>query len=145
MEKTKRLIINTAILDHGKHENIELNGVKLLVFESGVIYRYLKDWPFLKLIENTANSSKGYNKIMLNKMKVYRQDLMCYAFQELDITDTNQQVDHIDGDKLNNDINNLKIVTLEHHQTKACKCLFKDEEEEHKARQAAKLLYDIFV
>ena len=67
------IIVNTEIELNGVHKIIELNGVKLLVFESGIIYRYIKSWPYLKLI--------GSNRIEFNRMKVYKHQIMYYAFK----------------------------------------------------------------
>ena len=68
----------------------------------------------LVLVENTANNGDGYNRIRLNKKVIRRHRIMCYTFKYLDINDLKQEVDHIDGNRLNNNIENLRIVS--HHQ-----------------------------
>ena len=41
---------------------------------------------------------------------------MCYCFKSLDLTDTKIIIDHIDHDKLNNNIENLRIVSNQQNQ-----------------------------
>jgi hypothetical protein len=67
------IIVNTEIELNGLHKIIELNGVKLLVFESGIIYRYIKSWPYLKLIDS--------NRLEFNRMKFYKHQIMSCAFR----------------------------------------------------------------
>ena len=98
-----------------QYKFIEMNGVKLFVMKSGVIYRFFnnKRW---KLIENTNNHVDGYNKIGLNKKLFLRHRVMCYAYRKLDIMNYKLQIDHIDGDRLNNHIDNLRIVSHQQNQ-----------------------------
>jgi len=53
------------ILSNVNSKIILLNGVKLLVFESGTIYRFSSK-DKLKLVINSANQSKGYNRFGIN-------------------------------------------------------------------------------
>ena len=103
-------------LEHGDYTVIDRNGTQLLMFKSGKVYRWSKcrGW---KCVSNTANRTDGYNQIIVgrkednNLQPFYRHRLMGYAFLNLDIDDPKLQIDHIDGNRLNNHIDNLRIVT----------------------------------
>ena len=105
-------------LEHGEYEIIEKHGTRLLLFKSGKVYRWSK-CGYWKFIPNTKNLNSGYNLIGVgqkenNNLKLYlRHRLLAYAFLNLDIENTKLQVDHIDGDRLNNNINNLRIVNCQ--------------------------------
>lgn len=96
----------------------ELHGVKFN-YEYGNVYQlyHLKkgdEWKERK----TQISNKGYKRFefMINK-KRYNFSLHRLVYwlhnREWDILDSNQDnsIDHIDGDKLNNNIENLRLVT----------------------------------
>ena len=93
---------------------ITLNGVKLLVYQNGMILRYSD--------KNYRTLSKGWNhcdgwlrvdyKVIEIKHKPYLiHRIVAFAFLGLDINNVNQIVDHIDRNKLNNNLTNLRIVT----------------------------------
>jgi hypothetical protein len=100
--------ITAEILQHGEYKIIELLGKKLLVFKSGTIYRWMKS-NFWKLIE-TKNNSNGYNLIKVDNKLIRRHRIMAFTFLNLDINNSKQEVDHINGDKLNNHVDNLRLV-----------------------------------
>ena len=100
--------IDIEILENGLYKIIALDGVELLVFENGTIYRKIKgNW---RIINNTANSSAGYNKIKVNYKDVLRHRIIGHTFLNLEINNPKQQIDHIDHNKLNNSLINLRIV-----------------------------------
>ena len=94
---------------------ITLNGVKLLVYRNGMIlrfyekgrYHYHKGWNCCL----EAISTNGYRTISLQKQRYYVHRIMGYAYLELDITDTNRLIDHIDRKRDNNRLDNLRIVS----------------------------------
>jgi hypothetical protein len=88
---------------------IIINGTSLLVERSGTIHRYLKNGD-LKLIPNTDNS-KGYNVIYCNGKTYFRHRIIAYAYLELDIDNPKLVVDHINHDKINNCVDNLRVCS----------------------------------
>ncbi len=77
----------------------------LIVFENGTIYREFK--TKCKLIKPIAGSH-GYCTIRINGNNMLVHRLIMEAFRgKSDLT-----VDHIDGNKLNNSLDNLEYVTL---------------------------------
>jgi len=69
-----------------------------------------KGW---KIVENNDNHY-GYNVIEINKKKILRHRLIAYCFLGLDDIVGNREktnvIDHIDGNKLNNSVINLRIT-----------------------------------
>ena len=60
--------------------------------------------------EGSINNS-GYVRVRLNG-KVYKNHrIIAYAFLGLDINNPKQIIDHIDKNRQNNNVNNLRIVT----------------------------------
>jgi hypothetical protein len=68
--------------------------------------------PYWKLIKNIAHHPYGYNKIGIdNKMYLrHRIIAFCY-FGNFELNDVSVEIDHRDGNKLNNSIENLKVGT----------------------------------
>ena len=88
---------------------LELNEVKLKVYESGEIYRlYKKGWR----LRTGSNDKDGYRTIQLNikNFKIHR--IVYKAFNpEWNIYDTKQQIDHINRVRDDNRIINLRVCT----------------------------------
>jgi len=100
---------------------VVVNNQKLTVYRCGDVYRLKKngDWRF---IENT-NNKHGYNTINCCKKQYSRHRIIAYAYLNLDIDDTTQEVDHINGDKICNHLDNLRIVShqINQHNRKTAK------------------------
>lgn len=91
----------------------------LIVFENGTIYREFK--TKCKLIKPIAGSS-GYCKISVNGNNMLVHRLIMEAFRgKSDLT-----VDHIDGNKLNNSLDNLEYVTRQENLTRSWKIGLRD-------------------
>ena len=101
-------LIDVEILLEQNHKKIVLDGVEMLIFKNGKMY--IKSYNKFKLIDNIANSYGGYNQICINKKLIYRHRIMAHVFLNLNINDKVHIINHINNDKLNNDINNLKVV-----------------------------------
>ena len=97
------------IVDRGKLNVVTVNGCKFLCYANGDIYRICKGIP--KLTENKLNHIAGYNHISCKNKNILRHRIIAYAFLNLDINNSKSFIDHVNRDKLNNHINNLRIVT----------------------------------
>ena len=95
---------------------ITLNGVKLLVYLNGMIlifsdkvrgHHLKKGWSEVK---GTINYC-GYIIIFINGKHFLKHRIVGYSFLGLDIDNPKQHIDHIDRNKLNNNMNNLRIVS----------------------------------
>lgn len=100
---------------------VTFNSQKLMVYRNGDVWRLLKNGDY-RFVENRANCAYGYNRINCNNKMVKRHRIIAYAYLNLDIENTTLQIDHIDGDRINNHVDNLRIVSNQenqHNQTKA--------------------------
>jgi len=93
---------------------ILINGQKLQVFEDGRVDRWFRGIYF-KQVKNVDND-KGYNRIGCNGKMYMRHRIIGFAFLGLDIDDLTLQIDHKNGDKLNNNVSNLRIVSNQENQ-----------------------------
>ena len=98
----------------------ELHGTKFN-YEYGNIYRlwnYKKgdEWREIKIFTST-NGYKRFDFWVNKKRYTFKLHRLVYWLhnREWDILDSNQDnsIDHIDGDKLNNNIENLRVVTCQ--------------------------------
>ena len=117
---------------------------------------------------NTANNKDGYNFILINRKPIFRHRLIASCFLELDINDLTIEVDHINRERLDNSLENLRLVSRQQQcfnkGAKGCSfhkrdkkwyaqiCVnqkqthlgsFKTEQEAHQAYLDAKVLYHI--
>ena len=86
------------------------------------------------LIGKHNNNDNGYNKVVINKIPIRRHRLIAFCFLGLEnIIGTkggNDVIDHIDHNKLNNAVENLRITTPQgNNQNKTCKGYYYDKRE----------------
>jgi hypothetical protein len=116
--------VNEEMKQNGEYKIINLKGVFLCVFKNGEIYRWNNKYknPKFTLIPNVSNHTDGYNTLRVDKNLIRRHRVICYTFKNLDIDNEKLHIDHIDGNRINNNINNLRIVNNQQNcfnQTKA--------------------------
>jgi hypothetical protein len=94
---------------------VVINGRWLVVNKMGEVYG-LKANGEMKIIENVSNDNTGYNRIRCGNKMTKRHRIIAYIYLGLDLENPKQQIDHIDGNKLNNSLDNLRIVTHQQNQ-----------------------------
>ena len=98
-----------------------INGTELMVYRTGDVYRKFKKIGW-KIVKNSANMPDGYNRIGCGGKMYLRHRIIAYAYLGLNIEDTAQCIDHINGNKIDNTVDNLRIVSNQenqHNHTKA--------------------------
>ena len=84
----------------------EFDGTRLKIYENGEMFRWIKgNWRLANY------KSKGYLRIMINYKYYQQHRLISLFFLGLDIDDNTSEIDHIDRNRLNNSIDNLRIVS----------------------------------
>ena len=80
-------------------------------YRDGRVERYLY-WhkkPFWQIVPNTANHTDGYNQVNVDGKAIFRHRIITFCFiADFDITNPKEMPDHIDGNKLNNAVENLR-------------------------------------
>lgn len=94
---------------------VVINGRRLVVNRMGEVYGLKADGN-MRLIENVANDKTGYSRILCGSKMTKRHRIIAYTYLGLDLENPKQQIDHIDGNKLNNSLDNLRVVTHQQNQ-----------------------------
>lgn len=100
---------------------VEVHGQMFRCYRNGDVFRLLQSGEY-SMVNNYKNEKNGYNQIKSNKTMIKRHRLMLYAFTEFDIYNPKLIVDHIDGNKLNNCLENLRVVTSQENQHNMIHC-----------------------
>ena len=114
-------------MENEDYRIITLHDNKLKVYRDGIIqrkfvYKYgTRDGKYkkgdIKWVEiGSLHKSSGYYRIKLNKKFYLIHRVMGYAFLGLDIDNPTQIIDHIDRNKTNNNVVNLRIVTKQQNE-----------------------------
>ena len=97
-------------MDFNDYEGIEINGRRLFINKEGNIYCLTNENNY-KLIPNIVNKKNKYSRVKCGGKYFYRHRIMGYAFLGLDLKNSKTQIDHIDGNRENNNVSNLRIVS----------------------------------
>lgn len=143
---------------------VYINGEMVYVNRFGDLWR----WKYNKFRKsNVKQEITGYIRIQICKNNIRQHRIMALAFLGLDINNKDIEVDHINGVRHDNRLENIRLVTHQqnqHNRTKALGCswskwhnkwksqicvngkdiyigVFKTEEEAHKSYLEAKLIY----
>lgn len=94
---------------------VVINGRRLVVNKNGDVYG-MKSNGNIRIIPNVANDKTGYSRIRCGNKITKRHRIIAYTYLGLDLEKPKQQIDHIDGNKLNNSLDNLRVVTHQQNQ-----------------------------
>jgi len=78
--------------------------------ENGELFRKLKIGGNWKMVKNKKNSTNGYCLVGVLKTTIFYHRLVYILANKQDIS-AGYMIDHVDGDTLNNKIENLRVVT----------------------------------
>ena len=85
----------------------EFDEVRLKIYENGEMFSWIK--CNLKLVDTIDKD--GYLRIKINNKMYLQHRIIGLFFLGLDIDDNTSCIDHIDRNRLNNSIDNLRIVS----------------------------------
>lgn len=90
---------------------IIIGETSLKVYENGDIYKIYKRCPNKGYIKCKSTPNNGYLKVRIDDTKILIHRIVAFVFLGLDLEDSTQIIDHIDRNKLNNNVSNLHIVS----------------------------------
>lgn len=89
---------------------VTIDNTQLDVFEDGCILRKMRSGRWKEIV-NKMNHNKGYNVILINKRQYMRSSIIAHVFLEYDLKDKKQFVCHLNLERLNCEVSNLRLVT----------------------------------
>ena len=117
-------------------QNLRLDSVSCIIYRWKIYKTKPNCWKPIKFTETIH----GYLQCQINRKKYKKHRLVYYANnQDWDITDgsmATNSIDHIDGDKLNNNIINLRVVTHQQNHFNRTKAKGYTWDKHHKKWQA---------
>jgi hypothetical protein len=98
--------IEIEVLEKDNHKRIYFNNIELIIFKKGKI---LKENNSGLWKENNVINQDGYNTIKINGKMYLNHYILAHVFLNMDINNTSKEVNHIDGIKTNDNIQNLRV------------------------------------
>lgn len=98
---------------------IDSTNAKWIVCDNGTIQKIPKDTHIIENVSSYINKKNGYLKAHINGKYVFVHRVIAELF--CDNPNRYEQVDHIDGNKLNNRADNLEWVTASENMRRAYK------------------------
>lgn len=89
---------------------VTIRGSEFDVSDDGTIKRKLLSGRW-KEVKNKANHNKGYNVILINKKQFMRSSIIAHAFLDYNLDEKKYFVTHLDLDRLNCKLTNLRLVS----------------------------------
>lgn len=89
---------------------VTIRGSEFDVFDDGTIKRKLLSGRW-KEVNNKSNHNKGYNVILINKKQFMRSSIIAHAFLDYNLDEKKYFVTHLDLDRLNCKLINLRLVS----------------------------------
>jgi len=90
---------------------VTIRNTELDVNEDGTIMRKLLSGRW-KEIKNNENHKEHYNVIMINKKQYMRSSIIAHVFLEYNLDEKKYFVSHLDLNRLNCKVSNLRLVSL---------------------------------
>lgn len=90
---------------------VEVNGQIFKAYKNSDLYRLLKNGNY-KQVVNNGNNINGYCQVRCHaKMYLYHRIIYAAFNPSFNIYDASIEIDHLDGNKLNNCLDNLEAKT----------------------------------